>query len=99
MQYVITAYDFTDEDALARRMANREAHLAGVKKLIAQEKFLSGGAILDDEGRMIGSTVHVAFENRAALDEWIEQDPYTLGRVWETLDIREVRLVPLGDEH
>ncbi|WNL42588.1 YciI family protein [Halomonas sp. PAMB 3264] len=95
MQYVITAYDFTDEDALSRRMANREAHLAGVKKLIAQGRFLSGGAILDDEGQMIGSTIHVAFENRSALDEWIGQDPYTLGRVWETLDIREVRLVPV----
>ncbi|WNL39247.1 YciI family protein [Halomonas sp. PAMB 3232] len=95
MQYVITAYDFTDDDALARRMANREAHLAGVKKLIAQGHFLSGGAILDDEGRMVGSTVHVAFESRAALDEWIDQDPYTLGRVWETFDIREVRLVPV----
>ncbi|WP_252108291.1 MULTISPECIES: YciI family protein [unclassified Halomonas] len=95
MQYVITAYDFTDEDALSRRMANREAHLAGVKKLIAQGCFLSGGAILDDEGQMIGSTIHVAFESRLALNEWIDQDPYTLGRVWETVDIREVRLVPL----
>ncbi|UYF99664.1 MULTISPECIES: hypothetical protein [unclassified Halomonas] len=44
---------------------------------------------------MIGSTIHVNFENRSVLDEWIDQDPYTLGRVWETFDILQVRLVPV----
>lgn len=95
MQYVVTAYDFTDDDALSRRLANREAHLEGVQRMIEEGRFLSGGAILDDAGRMIGSTVHVAFDTRVALDAWLAQAPYTTGRVWETLDVREVRLVPM----
>lgn len=32
-QYLITAYDATDEHALARRMAVRPFHLEGAKKL------------------------------------------------------------------
>ena len=55
-QYAVVAYDYTDNEALDRRLANREAHLDGVRGLARQGKFLSGGAILDSEGRMIGTT-------------------------------------------
>lgn len=95
MQFVVTALDFTDADALNRRMANREQHLNGVRKLIAEGRFLSGGAILDDAGKMIGSTLHVDFPTRAELDAQLKQDPYVAGRVWETIEVRQVRLVPL----
>jgi uncharacterized protein YciI len=95
MQFVITALDYTDADALNRRMANRELHLAGVRKLIADGHFLSGGAILDDDGRMIGSTLHMQFPARADLDAQLRSDPYVAGKVWEKIDVREVRLVPL----
>ncbi|MBD3896884.1 hypothetical protein IEI94_13570 [Halomonas sp. ML-15] len=95
MQYVITAFDFTDSEALSRRLENREAHLAGVKKMIAEGTFLSGGAILDAEGRMIGSSAHVEFDDREALDHWIANDPYTVGKVWCDIDIREIKLVPV----
>jgi uncharacterized protein len=95
MQFVVTALDFTDAGALDRRMANREQHLAGVKKLIAEGRFLSGGAILDDAGKMIGSTLHVEFPTRAELDAQLKQDPYVAGKVWEKIDVRQARLVPL----
>jgi uncharacterized protein YciI len=95
MQFVVTALDFTDADALSRRMAHREQHLSGVKKLIADGRFISGGAILDDAGKMIGSTLHVDFPTRAELDAQLRQDPYVAGRVWETIEVRQVRLVPL----
>ncbi|WP_242494967.1 YciI family protein [Salinicola tamaricis] len=55
-QYAVVAYDYTDDDALERRLSNRDAHLAGVRELAKQGKFLSGGAILDDDGKMVGST-------------------------------------------
>lgn len=95
MQFVVTALDYTDADALTRRMAHREQHLAGVKKLIAAGHFLSGGAILDDAGKMIGSTLHVEFPTRADLDAQLQGDPYVSGKVWEKIDVRQVRLVPL----
>jgi uncharacterized protein YciI len=95
MQFVVTALDHTDADALNRRMANREQHLAGVRKLIEEGRFLSGGAILDDAGKMIGSTLHVDFPTRAELDAQLRQDPYVAGRVWEKIEVRQARLVPL----
>nr|WP_082995097.1 YciI family protein [Halomonas elongata] len=96
MQYVVTALDFTDQNALSRRIENREAHLAGLKKMVAEGTFLSGGAILDSEGRMVGSSAHVEFNSREALDNWIDNDPYTTGKVWGQIDIREINLFPVG---
>lgn len=95
MQFVVTAFDFTDPEALTRRMASREAHLANVRTMIAQGHFLSGGAILDDSGKMIGSSLHLDFPDRAALDARLQEDPYIKGRVWERIEIRPVKLVPL----
>jgi uncharacterized protein len=95
MQFVVTAMDFTDTEALDRRIENRDAHLAGLKRMTAEGTFLSGGAILDAEGRMVGSSAHVAFESRAMLEDWLENDPYTLGKVWDQFDIRELKLFPV----
>lgn len=95
MQFVVTAFDFTDTEALERRMANREAHLASVKQMIADGRFLSGGAILDAGGKMIGSSLHLEFPDRESLDQHLLQDPYVTGKVWEHIDIRAARLVPL----
>jgi len=95
MQFVVTAMDYTDEDALNRRMENREAHLDGARQLIAEGRFLSGGAILDEQEKMIGSTLHLEFPDRESLEAHLEKDPYISGKVWETIEIREARLVPL----
>ncbi|MEK9648831.1 MAG: YciI family protein [Gammaproteobacteria bacterium] len=95
MQFVVTAMDYTDEDALNRRMQNREAHLDGAMQLIAEGRFLSGGAILDEQEKMIGSTLHLEFPDRESLEAHLHKDPYISGKVWETIEIREARLVPL----
>ncbi|HBZ93086.1 MAG TPA: hypothetical protein DEO91_05105 [Pseudomonas sp.] len=96
MQYVVTAFDFTDPDALSRRLEHREAHLDGLKKMTAAGTFLSGGAILDAEGRMVGSSAHVEFGSRDALAHWLDHDPYTLGKVWEKVEVREIKLFPVA---
>ena len=97
MQFVVMAWDYTDDQALERRMAHREAHLAAVKQLIADGKFISGGAILDPESgeRMIGSTLHLEFPDRESLEAHLHADPYISGKVWERIEIHPVRLVPL----
>jgi hypothetical protein len=95
VQFVVTATDYRDPQALQRRMAHREQHLAGVKTLIAEGHFLSGGAILDEAGSMVGSTLHLDFPDRAVLEARLQQDPYVSGKVWEHIEIRPVKLVPL----
>lgn len=95
-QYVIIAHDGTDADAPARRMTARPAHLAVVRRLKAEGKFIEGGAILDEEGTMVGSVVMVAFPSRAELDEWLAIDPYVTGGVWQRLEVQPFRCVQLG---
>lgn len=95
MQFVVTAFDYTDSGALERRMAHREAHLAGVRTLMANGQFLSGGAILDVDGRMIGSTLHVEFADKTALEKHLQQDPYVKGNVWQSIEIRPARFLPV----
>lgn len=41
---------------------------------------------------MVGSTMMVAMEDRAALDRWIAEDPYTKGNVWQRFDIWPIRV-------
>jgi len=44
---------------------------------------------------MIGSTLHVDFPDRASLEQYLQQDPYVSGKVWDRIDILPARLLPL----
>lgn len=95
MQFLVTAMDHTDAQALERRLEHRETHLANVKKMINDGSFLSGGAILNNEGKMIGSTLHLEFESRSALDTHLQNDPYVAGKVWDQIEVHEMKRVPM----
>jgi uncharacterized protein len=95
MQFLLTAYDGTDEKALERRMAAREAHLAVADGQKARGEMLFGGAILDDAGKMIGSAVVYNFPDRVAMDAAIAADPYVTGKVWQNITIHPYRLAPM----
>ncbi|WP_128545944.1 YciI family protein [Larkinella soli] len=91
MLYVIHAYDYTDEQALDRRMAVRPRHFDGARSLKAQGHFILGGALLDPAGKMIGSMMLLDFENEAQLDDWLQNEVYVTGKVWERIDIKPFR--------
>ena len=95
MTFLIVAHDFRDPDALSRRMQQRQAHIEGVRKMKAEGSFLDGGAMLDDEGRMIGSMVLVEFPSRSEVDAWLARDPYVTGQVWEHITVRPFKRVQL----
>jgi uncharacterized protein YciI len=92
VEYLITAWDGTDDGALDRRLAVREEHLAGAQRLADRGELLSGGAILDDSGRMIGSSMHVAFADEAAFRAWYDAEPYVTGDVWRDITVRPMRI-------
>lgn len=96
MQFMVTAYDGKDAEAPDRRNAARPAHLDGIREYKAAGNIIAGGAILDDDGRMIGSTLYVEFESREALDEWLNQDPYVTGGVWQDISVTPIRLAVTG---
>ena len=91
-QYLVTAYDYTDEGAVDRRMAVRPHHLDAAKEIKAKGNYILGGAILNDEGKMIGSTMILQFETEEELEAWKSAEPYITQKIWESVDIKPFRV-------
>ncbi len=91
-QYLITGYDYTDAEALERRMRVRGQHLESVRKLKQSGNYILGGAILDDKGMMIGSSMVLQFLTDEELAAWLENEIYIIAKVWENTDIRSFRV-------
>ena len=89
MQFIITAHD--GENVLDKRMAVRPRHLEGMAKL--GEHIVCAGGLLDDEGKMKGSVLILDFEDRAALDNYLKNEPYVVEHVWEKIEVETVNVV------
>jgi len=91
-QYLVTAYDYTDTEALQRRMNVRPHHLDGARDLRASGNYILGGAILNEDGKMIGSVMILQFETEEALDAWKQSEPYITQKIWESVDVKPFRV-------
>jgi uncharacterized protein len=94
MQYLLIAYDGTDEGALERRLRARDEHLALGDRMAAQRRLLFATAILDDADKMIGSMLVLDLPSTAELDEWLAVEPYMLGNVWQDVQVQPCRVGP-----
>jgi uncharacterized protein YciI len=94
MQFLITAFDGTDSEAGARRMAARVAHLELGDKMVAQGTLLYAAAILNEDDNMIGSSMVVDFPSRSEVDQWLKVEPYVTGGVWKEIEVRKCRTGP-----
>jgi uncharacterized protein YciI len=93
MQFLVIAYDGTDEQALDRRLAAREAHLKSAKDNFDKDAWLYASAILDDNERMIGSAIICDYASREELQtKWLDNEPYVKGNVWKTIDIKRAQM-------
>ncbi|OFW47871.1 MAG: hypothetical protein A3J29_16080 [Acidobacteria bacterium RIFCSPLOWO2_12_FULL_67_14b] len=92
MQFVVTALDGTDAEAPARRARARPDHLEWARRMKRDGTLITGGAILDQAGAMVGSVLIVEFPSRAELDAWLAADPYVTGDVWRTIEVRPFRV-------
>jgi uncharacterized protein len=95
MQFLVIGYDGTDDKALDRRMAAREAHLAGVLKMKKEGKAIFGTAILDAGEKMIGSAMVMDFPSRTELDAWLKIEPYVRENVWQKIDVTPTLVPPI----
>jgi len=91
-QYIMHAWDGTDEQALERRMNNRLFHFENARKLKANGNFILGGAMLNEKGKMIGSTMIMQFETEEQLQQWLDTEPYITGKVWQKIDLRPFKI-------
>jgi uncharacterized protein YciI len=91
--YILRALDYSDEGALERRTKVREDHFNYLNPKVDAGLAICGGAVLDESGKMIGSTI-VFNCSREELDKYLESEPYVTGKVWEKLEINEYKLGP-----
>ncbi len=93
MQFVVIAHDFKDDNALERRLAVRELHLKYAAEMHKTGKWLLGSALLDEEGNMNGTIIFCDYPSEEILrNEWLENEVYIIGNVWETVTIRKVKI-------
>jgi uncharacterized protein YciI len=95
MQFLLVAFDGTDSGALERRMKVREDHLYKIGLLKKSGEFKCGGAILDDDGKMIGSMIVYDYPDRQSLDASLQNEPYFTGGIWEKIEIRPFRMAQI----
>jgi uncharacterized protein len=91
MQFLLLAYDGTDAEAPERRLSVRQDHLDKIKNLKKNGELLFGGAILNDEGNMIGSMIVYEFPDRTTLDDRLKDEPYITKGVWKKIEIKPFR--------
>ncbi|MCI5065356.1 YciI family protein [bacterium] len=94
MQFLVLGYDGSDSEAVNRRMAVRDAHLALGDKLRDEGKLLYAVAMLSDEGQMCGSVMVGEFSTREELDQWLAEEPYVVGKVWQRVEVIPAKVGP-----
>ena len=94
MDFVITAKDYKNQ--VQRRIDNRPEHIKGLITAAKSGNLISAGALTNDKEEMIGSSVHIRFENREKLDMWLANEPYVINKVWETVEVNTVNLVDIA---
>ena len=84
MHFVVHCLDHAG--ALPTRVANYEEHKAYLSS--APLKFLISGPLLADDGEtMIGSMFLVEADDKAAVEEFNRNDPFSRTGVWERVEI------------
>ena len=96
MQFALICRDAPD--VLAKRLANRDAHLKSIHSIKAEGSILDGGALLSDEGEMIGSVVLCEFEDRTELDAYLAREVYAAEGIWCDIEVLPFKRVQWTDK-
>jgi uncharacterized protein YciI len=75
---------------LETRLATRPVHLDYLK---SAANLKLAGPLLDDDGNPNGSILIVEAEDKATVQTWADNDPYTLAGVFESVEIHPWRVV------
>ena len=94
MQFLIKSYD--GEGMLEKRMEVRPRHLEGM--MVLGKQIICAGGLLDEEGRMKGSALVMEFENRAALAEYLKNEPYVVEGVWQKVEVETMNVLLVNGE-
>ena len=87
MQFLIIGKDGTDKKSIERRLAVRQAHIELGDKMEKAGNRWYGCAMLDKNGKMIGSMAVMDFTSEKELQEWLKREPYVTGQVWKSVEV------------
>ncbi len=87
MLFVIIGHDGPDGAALRPRL--RPAHLDNLRPLVQQGRLKIAGPFADGSG----SLIIVDLESEAAALAFAQNDPYTIGGVFERVEVKPFRQV------
>lgn len=91
MQFLLTARDAVG--ACERRLAVRSNHIERLRASYLEGVFMMGGALLDDQGEMVGSVAFLNLPTEADAVAWVLADPYSVTGVWETTLLQPTRVL------
>lgn len=91
--FLLLAYDHKDEGAYDRRMQVRSQHIALIDDLREHGQAIVGAAILDEQEKMVGSTIFFSL-SKAELEEYLDKEPYVTNNVWDKIIIQECKIGP-----
>lgn len=91
MTFLVIAKDGTDADAPARRARVRERHLEDLRPLVEAGRVALGGALLADDGAMIGSALLLEADSEEEVRAIVERDVYRREGVWREVEIHPFR--------
>jgi uncharacterized protein YciI len=92
MTFLVHAFDFTDAEALNRRLAARETHISGAKSMHEKGELVLAGAMLSPDEKMIGSVVIIEMESLEAVENWLRNEVYVQQNVWDKVNIYPMRI-------
>ncbi|WP_424810441.1 YciI family protein [Roseococcus sp. YIM B11640] len=95
MGYAIIAWDGTDKDALDRRMAVRDRHIAVITRWAEQGRLSLGFPTFRADGSVAGSIMILGEEDEVGAKEYLQEEPFAREGVWQSYEARPFRIAPL----
>ena len=71
--------------------------LSGARELAELDRMKARG-LLDEAGKMKGSALVMEFPDRAALDEYLKNEPYVVEGVWQKIEVETMNVVLVNGE-
>lgn len=94
MQFIIIGKDGDDAEALNRRLAARDGHMAYGEMAAKTGEQIVAAAMLGNDGNMNGSVMIVEFDDIDAVKAWLDKESYVTGNVWQDIQIIPCKLAP-----
>lgn len=91
MAWLVLAFDGTDDDAPARRMAARDAHVTFITQEAEAGRLLLGLPLHDEASHSRGSLIVLADDPAA----YLATEPFARQGVWQRIETQPFRIAPL----